>query len=117
MAGTQAGSLDHEELKELYESLVVNKLVLDELSKPEYRNQKTTVAHELYMRLWESGNRVPERELIRVMKRFAIFGYGHFKTGRRGHHSRIDWKYCPFILGNIARGLQPVQQDPVVVDH
>jgi hypothetical protein len=114
MTETQGSSFDIEELKELYQSSPLVKRVLDEFSKPDYYEQTTTVVHDLYMQLWESGDRVPERDLIHVMKRFALYRYGTFKTGRRGHRSRIEWKYSPFTLGAVVRGVQPVQENAIV---
>jgi hypothetical protein len=113
MAATTPEICDFDKLKELYSSDHVAKAMLDVFGSWQ-RGQKMTELFRLSMDLREAGTATANSELIRVLRKLDRLGYGNFVTGRRGHPTRFEWKYCPVTVGIAAAGIQPVRESEPV---
>lgn len=90
-------------LKALYASGSVAKAVLDEFASRQ-RNQQTTKLEQLLFRLNNSGAVVAKADVIALLRRLDEIGCGDFRTGRKGHPTRFEWKYDLVGVGKAAAG-------------
>lgn len=91
-------ALEHYETDELFHA-ILNKMAGRERSP---RDGKTTVESV------QSDFGVSRNTAIEVLRKFAAIGCGDFKTGRRGHESRIEWTVSPIVVAKEVRaGVEP----------
>lgn len=68
------------------------------------RKGKVSTVDEIMKYLKAEGNEPPRTEVIHALKDFAEAGGGRFKTGRRGHPSRMEWQPSAKFLHDAAAG-------------
>ena len=96
-------SLNLKALKALYASDLTAKAVLDQFASRQ-RNQQTTKLEQLLFRLNNSGVGVAKADVIGVLRKLDELGCGDFRTGRKGHPTRFEWKYDLVSVGKAAAG-------------
>ena len=103
MTSFNSAALNLKAIKALYASDSVAKAVLDEFASRQ-RNQQTTKLEQLLFRLSNSGVGVAKADVIGVLRKLDEFGCGDFRTGRKGHPTRFEWKYDLVSVGKAAAG-------------
>jgi hypothetical protein len=117
MTSFGSASLNLKALKSLYASDSAAKAVLDEFASRQ-RNQQTTKLEQLLFRLNNSGIGVAKGDVIDVLRRLDEFGCGNFRTGRKGHPTRFEWKYDLVSVGKAAAGgTQAVEEIQLPADQ
>ncbi len=103
MTSFNSATLNLKALKALYTSDSAAKAVLDEFASRR-RNQQTTKLEQLLFRLNNSGVGVAKADVIAVLRKLDEYGCGDFRTGRKGHPTRFEWKYDLVSVGKAAAG-------------
>jgi hypothetical protein len=103
MTSFDSASLNVKALKALYSSDQAAKAVLDEFASRQ-RNQQTTKLEQLLFRLGNSGVGVAKADVIGVLRKLDEYGCGDFRTGRKGHPTRFEWKYDLVSVAKAAAG-------------
>jgi hypothetical protein len=117
MTSVDSAPLNLKALKALYGSDPAAKAVLDEFASRQ-RNQQTTKLEQLLFRLNNAGIGVAKGDVIRVLRKLDEFGCGDFRTGRKGHPTRFEWKYDLVSVGKAAAGgTHPVEEIRPTVDQ
>ncbi len=96
-------ALNLKALKALYASGPAAKAVLDEFASRQ-RNQRITKLQQLLFRLDNGGVGIAKSDVIRILRKLDEFGCGDFRTGRKGHPTRFEWKYDLVSVGKAAAG-------------
>lgn len=103
MTTLNSSTLNLKALKALYSSDSAAKAVLDEFASRQ-RNQQITKLEQLLFRLNNSGVGVAKSDVITVLRKLDEYGCGDFRTGRKGHPTRFEWKYDLVSVGKAAAG-------------
>ena len=103
MTSFDSAALDLKALKAMYASEPAAKAVLDEFASRR-RNQRTTKLGQLLLRLNNARVGIAKGDVIRILRKLDEFGYGDFRTGRKGHPTRFEWKYDLVSVGKAAAG-------------
>jgi hypothetical protein len=108
--------LDLRALRALYNSDMATKAVLDEFASRQ-RNQRVTKLEQLLVRLNNAGIGVAKSDVIGVLRKLDEFGCGDFRTGRKGHPTRFEWKYDLVSVNKAAAGGTQEVEQIRVEDH
>jgi hypothetical protein len=103
MRSFDAVALNLKGLKALYTSEPTAKAIFDEFASRQ-RNQRTTKLEQLLFRLNSAGIGIAKGDVIRILRKLDEFGCGDFRTGRKGHPTRFEWKYDLVSVGKAAAG-------------
>ncbi len=86
------------ELRSLYKSDENAKIMLDSFAA-----RKKAVS-ESYADRIAFLLKISYHEAIRIFKVLDSIGCGHFKNGRKGYKSRIEWSHSLISIGQVANG-------------
>lgn len=103
MTSSEPNTLNLPGLQALYVSDPDAKAILNDFASRQ-RNQLTTKLEQLLLRLNKARIGIAKSDVIRVLRKLEELGCGSFRTGRKGHPTRFEWKYLQVSVGEAAAG-------------
>lgn len=103
MSHNQSKSVNYAKLLQLYKGSPAARSVLDHLASRE-RNWRTTTVDRIHANVIQDNPSVSRADLISVFRELESCGCGTFKTGRKGHASRLEWHVQMVSVGRAAAG-------------
>jgi hypothetical protein len=100
-------------LRKLYDDDAAARAMLDHFANRE-RNRRCTPVRVIQRNVEREGNQVSRPDVVRVFRKLEELELGRFVSGRRGRHSRFEWRVALGSVGQYASqerdDLEPVAE-------